>query len=108
MSTDLHAQLLAAVEARRQLALIAAGRAVGLAGTDWDPAARLRECAEDLDVLQRHHPIEGDSEWCDGDHAFEPRIIDCPELRSLARRYSIDVPDAYAVPTSSKGEASDG
>ena len=56
-----------------------------------NPTVVLRNCAEDLDVLERHRPNEH-REHCLGC----PSGIDwrkCPEVRSLARRYGIEEVD---------------
>jgi hypothetical protein len=53
-----------------------------------DPADALRRYAGELEVLERHHPIIGDSEYCAGH--LDLRLTDCPELKSLASRLGIE------------------
>ena len=67
-----------------------------------DPAAVLRRCAADRRVLERHQQIAyyGDSsqgwacsyEWGDGD-GYRIDWTLCPEIRSLADRWGIEIGD---------------
>lgn len=54
-----------------------------------DPAAVLRQVAEDFDVLTRHY-VCSDLNCAGGDcHTCRDEFYPCPEVRSLARRYGL-------------------